>query len=595
MISNITKIVYCTNKQCPYRRDIDVHTMLMKALYQLSLADKVELVETECLISCHEGPSIMLLPSGRVAQVNPAHNFTQWLIANIAALYHSPHRPSISLRGDAEIPPIEQMEFFSKQELVVMRNRGHIDAENLEEYIAHDGYMALYRVLTVMKPEDVVSEIKSSGLRGRGGAGFPTGLKWEETRGYKTFPKFVICNGDEGDPGAFMDRSLMESDPHAILEGMAICGYAIGAQQGYIYVRAEYPLSVKLLQTAISKAKEKNLLGKNILKTGFNFNIDIYPGAGAFVCGESTALMFSIEGKRGMPRIKPPRSSEAGLWGKPTCLNNVETFANIPQIIIRGADWFKSFGSEESTGTKVFSMSGALRNVGLVEVPMGITLRSLIFEIGGGIKGNGKFKAVQLGGPSGGCLTEEHLDIPVTFDSLQNVGSMMGSGGVVVMDDTNCMVDVARFFTQFSVDESCGKCVPCRVGLSVMLGILENIIMGNGLPEDLHELETLAHHIKNTSHCGLGQAAPNPILSTLRHFRDEYDAHIYDKRCPALVCTDLIHFEIEAANCKRCGLCAKVCPVEAIYWNKCETPVIDKIKCTRCKSCIRACKQGAIY
>ena len=392
-----------------------------------------------------------------------------------------------------------------------------------------------------------------------------------------------------------MDRSLMESDPHAILEGMAICGYAIGAQQGYIYVRAEYPLAIKLLQKAIDKAREKNLLGKNIFKSGFNFNIEIYPGAGAFVCGESTALMFSIEGKRGMPRIKPPRSAEAGLWGKPTCLNNVETFANVPQIIRRGADWFKSFGTVESTGTKVFSMSGAVRNVGLVEVPMGITLRSLIFEIGGGIKGNGKFKAVQLGGPSGGCLTEEHLDIPVTFDSLQNVGSMMGSGGVVVMDDTNCMVDVARFFTQFSVDESCGKCVPCRTGLSVVLGILEKVILGNGVPEDLHELEMLAHHIQKASHCGLGQAAPNPVLSTLRYFRHEYEAHIYEKRCPALVCTDLIRFEVDADTCMRCGLCVKVCPVGAIHWRKDEIPVIDKIKCTRCKSCIRACQQRAIY
>jgi NADH:ubiquinone oxidoreductase subunit F (NADH-binding)/NAD-dependent dihydropyrimidine dehydrogenase PreA subunit len=595
LISNITKIAYCVNKQCPYRRDIDVRTMLMKALYQLSLADKVDLVETECLISCQEGPSIMLLPSGRVAQVNPEHNFTQWLIANIAALYHSPHRPSISLRGDAEIPPIEQMDFFSKQELVVMRNRGHIDAENLEEYIAHEGYIALNKVLTALNPEDVIKEIKASGLRGRGGAGFPTGLKWEEARKYNSFPKYVICNGDEGDPGAFMDRSLMESDPHSVIEGMIICGYAIGAQQGYIYVRAEYPLAVRMLQTAIDKAKEKNLLGKNIMKSGFNFNIGIYPGAGAFVCGESTALMYSIEGKRGMPRIKPPRSTESGLWGKPTCLNNVETFANVTRIIRQGADWFKSLGTPESPGTKVFSLTGAVRNVGLVEVPMGITLRSLIFEIGGGIKGNGKFKAVQLGGPSGGCLTDEHLDIPVTFDSLQTVGAMMGSGGIVVMDDSNCMVDVARFFTQFSVDESCGKCVPCRTGLSVVLGILEKIITGQGVPEDLHELETLAHHIANTSHCGLGQSAANPVLSTLRYFRDEYEAHIYDKRCPALVCTDLISFEIDEPTCRRCGLCAKVCPAGAVTWKKKEVPMIDKTKCTRCKSCIRACKFKSIY
>ena len=595
MIPNITKIVYCTNKQCPHRRDIDVRTLLQKALSQLSYADKIELVETECLISCQEGPSIMFLPSGRVAQVNSEQDFTQWLIANIAALEHTPQQPSVSLHSDAEIPLIDQIDFFSKQQLVAMRNRGHIDAENLDEYIAHDGYTALYKVLTTMKPEDVIQEIKASGLRGRGGAGFPTGLKWEEARRYNTYPKYVICNGDEGDPGAFMDRSLMESDPHSVIEGMIICGYAIGAQQGYIYVRAEYPLAVRMLQTAIDKAKEKNLLGKNIMQSGFDFNISIYPGAGAFVCGESTALMYSIEGKRGMPRIKPPRSTESGLWGKPTCLNNVETFGNVPQIIRQGADWFKSLGTPESTGTKVFSLTGAVRNIGLVEVPMGITLRNLIFEIGGGIKGDGKFKAVQLGGPSGGCLTEAHLDIPVTFDSLQTAGAMMGSGGIVVMDDTNCMVDVARFFTRFSVDESCGKCVPCRTGLSVILGILEKIVKGQGVPEDLQELETLANHIKNTSHCGLGQSAANPVLSTLRYFRHEYEAHIYDKRCPALVCPALISFEIDESKCRRCGLCAKACPVGVISWKKKEIPMIDTTKCTRCRSCIKACKFKSIY
>jgi len=391
-----------------------------------------------------------------------------------------------------------------------------------------------------------------------------------------------------------MDRSVMESDPHAVLEGMIICGYATGAVQGYIYVRAEYPLALKMLGTAIASAREKGFLGRNIMGTGFDFDIDIYPGAGAFVCGESTALMFSVEGKRGMPRTKPPRSTESGLWGKPTCLNNVETFANIPQIIINGGAWFNAIGAEDSTGTKVFSLTGAVKNVGLVEVPMGTDLRTIIFEIGGGIRGNAKFKAVQLGGPSGGCLTEDELHLPVTFDSLQEAGAIMGSGGIVVMDDSNCMVDVARFFTQFCVDESCGKCVPCRVGLQVMLGTLEKIITGNGEPEDLKALERQAHHIQATSHCGLGQAAPNPVLSTLRYFRSEYEAHIYERHCPARVCVDLIRFEIDREKCKMCGLCVKVCPVEAISWEKKEYPVLDKDACIRCKSCIRACKFKAI-
>jgi NADP-reducing hydrogenase subunit HndC len=437
--------------------------------------------------------------------------------------------------------------------------------------------------------------VKLSGLRGRGGAGFPTGTKWEEARKYGAFPKYVICNGDEGDPGAFMDRSVMESDPHAVLEGMIICGYAIGARQGHIYVRAEYPLALRMLRTAIDRARGKGFLGRNILGTGFEFDIDIYPGAGAFVCGESTALMYSIEGKRGMPRTKPPRSTEAGLWGKPTCLNNVETFANVPQIVLNGGEWSSSIGTGDSTGTKVFSLTGAVKNVGLVEVPMGTDLRTIIFEIGEGIRGNARFKAVQLGGPSGGCLTEEHLHLPVTFDSLQDAGAMMGSGGVVVMDDTNCMVDVARFFTQFCVDESCGKCVPCRVGLKVMLGTLEKIIVGQGEPADLELLERQAKHIAATAHCGLGQAAPNPVLSTLRYFRDEYEAHIREKRCPALVCVDLLRFEIDAEACKRCGLCSKVCPVDAVTWQKKEVAVIHREKCIRCKSCIRACKFKAIH
>jgi NADH:ubiquinone oxidoreductase subunit F (NADH-binding)/NAD-dependent dihydropyrimidine dehydrogenase PreA subunit len=595
MISSVSKIAYCASKTCKFRKDVDVRRLLEKMLDDLGYRDRIGLVETECLISCYQGPSIMFLPGGKVFKVPSDENFTETVQEFIDSLKH-PTSPLLNEpRVEDEIPGIEHVDFFARQKLIVLRNRGHIDAESIEEYIVHDGYLALYKALTAMRSEDVINEVKHSGLRGRGGAGFPTGRKWEEARKYRAFPKFVICNGDEGDPGAFMDRSVMESDPHAVIEGMIICGYAIGAHQGYIYVRAEYPLAIRMLRTAIDSAREKGFLGRNILGTGFDFDIDIYPGAGAFVCGESTALMYSIEGKRGMPRIKPPRSTESGLWGKPTCLNNVETFANIPQILLNGGDWFRSIGTQDSTGTKVFSLTGAVKNVGLVEVPMGTDLRTIIFEIGGGIRGNARFKAVQLGGPSGGCLTENHLHLPVTFDSLQEAGAMMGSGGIVVMDDTNCMVDVARFFTQFCVDESCGKCVPCRVGLKAMLGTLEKIMTGRGEYGDLEELEGQANHILATSHCGLGQAAPNPVLSTLRYFRDEYEAHIREKRCPAHVCVDLIRFEVDAAACKRCGLCFKVCPVDAVAWQKKEVAAINRDKCIRCKSCIRACKFKAIH
>lgn len=595
MISSVSKIAYCASKACKFRKDLDVRGLLEKMLDELGYRNRISLVETECLISCYQGPSIMFLPGGKVFKLTSDANFTETIKELADSLKH-PTSPLLNEpRVEDKIPGIEHVDFFSRQRLIVLRNRGHIDAESIEEYIVHDGYLALYKALTAMRPEDVTAEVKLSGLRGRGGAGFPTGIKWEEARKYRTCPKYVICNGDEGDPGAFMDRSVMESDPHSVIEGMIICGYAIGAHHGYIYVRAEYPLAIRMLRTAIDSAREKGFLGNNIIGTSFDFDIDIYPGAGAFVCGESTALMYSIEGKRGMPRTKPPRSTESGLWGKPTCLNNVETFANIPQIILNGGNWFRSIGTEDSAGTKVFSLTGAVKNVGLVEVPMGTDLRTIIFEIGGGIRGNARFKAVQLGGPSGGCLTEQHLHLPVTFDSLQDAGAMMGSGGIVVMDDKNCMVDVARFFTQFSVDESCGKCVPCRVGLKVMLGILDKIRTGKGEQGDLEELESQARHIRATSHCGLGQAAPNPVLSTLRYFRDEYEAHIREKRCPAHVCVDLIRFEVDSAACKRCGLCFKVCPVEAISWRKKEVAVLDKEKCIRCKSCIRACKFKAIH
>jgi NADH:ubiquinone oxidoreductase subunit F (NADH-binding)/(2Fe-2S) ferredoxin/NAD-dependent dihydropyrimidine dehydrogenase PreA subunit len=487
-----------------------------------------------------------------------------------------------------------EIPFFSLQCPRVLRNRGIIDPEKIEDYIAQDGYEALYKALTQMTPEQIIAEVKASGLRGRGGAGFPTGDKWEEGRKYNRFPKYVICNGDEGDPGAFMDRSVLEADPHAVLEGMAICATAIDSHEGYLYVRAEYPLAIKRLQIAIGQARNHGLLGKDIFGTGFDFDVWVYPGAGAFVCGESTALMYSLEGKRGMPRAKPPRSAEAGLWGQPTVLNNVETFANIPQILLHGAQWFNSVGTERSKGTKVFSLAGAVSNIGLVEVPMGISLRSIVYEIGEGIKGKKKFKAAQLGGPSGGFVPEHLLDTPVDYESLEATGAIMGSGGVVICDESTCMVDAAKFFTNFCVEESCGKCVPCRVGLRVMLHKLEDIVAGKGQEGDMEFLEELGQHIKRMSHCGLGQSAPNPVLSTIRHFRAEYDAHIKDKRCPALACTALIRFEVIPENCKMCGMCYRACPSGAIVWEKKQVARIDLSRCLKCKACIRACKFGAI-
>ena len=501
---------------------------------------------------------------------------------------------TVSAPLPGKIPSLQEIPFFKHQTLWALRNKGLIDAENIDQAIARGAYFGLARALSRMTPAAVIEEVKVSGLRGRGGAGFPTGAKWEEGRRYSSFPKFVICNGDEGDPGAFMDRSLLESDPHAVLEGMIICGFAIDSHQGYVYVRAEYPLAIHRLNIAIGQAREYGLLGKNILGSGFDFDIGIYPGAGAFVCGESTALMYSLEGKRGMPRIKPPRSTEAGLWGQPTVLNNVETFGNVPAIILNGGKWFASIGTKGSKGTKVFALTGTVKNVGLVEVPMGTTLRTIVEDIGGGVPAGRKFKAIQIGGPSGACLPDPLLDTEVDFDSLDEAGAMMGSGGLVVMNDSTCMVDTARFFTDFSVDESCGKCVPCRIGLKVMLNILNRIAAGKGTMEDIGLLERLGRHIKESSHCGLGKSAPNPVLSTIRYFRDEYEAHIQEGRCPALVCTDLIRFRVNPEKCKMCGLCLKACPSEAITWEKKQPAVINTEKCIRCRSCIQACKFWAI-
>ena len=489
---------------------------------------------------------------------------------------------------------LDEVDFYKKQKRVALRNCGVIDPERIDEYIAFDGYKALAKVLTEMTPQQVIDTIKASGLRGRGGAGFPTGTKWQFAANSVSDQKYVCCNADEGDPGAFMDRSILEGDPNAVIEAMAIAGYAIGANQGYIYVRAEYPIAVKRLQVAIKEAREYGLLGKNILETGFDFDLDIRLGAGAFVCGEETALMQSIEGKRGEPRPRPPFPAVKGLFDQPTILNNVETYANVPQIILKGPEWFASMGPEKSKGTKVFALGGKIKNTGLVEIPMGTTLREIIYDIGGGCPNGKKFKAAQTGGPSGGCIPASLLDTPIDYDNLIAIGSMMGSGGMIVMDEDNCMVDIARFFLDFTVDESCGKCPPCRIGTRRMLEILERITEGKGEDGDIEKLETLAKNIKASALCGLGQTAPNPVLSTLRYFRDEYEAHIYEKRCPAGHCKKLLKYTIDPALCKGCSLCSKVCPVGAISGEIRKPFVIDSSKCIKCGACMEKCRFNAI-
>jgi NADH:ubiquinone oxidoreductase subunit F (NADH-binding)/(2Fe-2S) ferredoxin/NAD-dependent dihydropyrimidine dehydrogenase PreA subunit len=587
-------MLMCAGTACVSCGSFKVRERLEQELKNRGLEEEVKVVITGCNGFCAEGPIMVVYPEGifyghlkpeDVPLIVEEHILKGRPVAKL--YYKEP------VKKEA-IPRMKDIPFFSLQVLRVLRNRGLIDPENITEYIAKDGYVALHKALTQMTPEQIIAEMKESGLRGRGGAGFPTGDKWEEARKYNNFPKYVICNGDEGDPGAFMDRSVLEADPHAVLEGMAICARSIDSHEGYLYVRAEYPLAIKRLNMAIEQARNLGVLGKDIFGTGFDFDAWVYPGAGAFVCGESTALMFSLEGKRGMPRAKPPRSAEAGLWGQPTVLNNVETFANVPQIIIKGAKWFNSLGTEKSKGTKVFSLAGSVNNIGLVEVPMGITLRSIIFDIGEGIKGNKKIKAAQLGGPSGGFVPESLLDTPVDYESLEATGAIMGSGGIVICDETTCMVDSARFFTNFCVEESCGKCVPCRIGLTVMLRKLENIVAGKGEEGDVEFLEDLGDHIKKLSHCGLGQSAPNPVLSTLRHFRHEYDEHIKNKHCSSLVCTPLIRFQVIEEKCKMCGLCFKACPSKAITWEKKQPAKINTDLCTKCKSCIRACRFWAI-
>ena len=558
------------------------------------LQDEVKVIRTGCFGLCALGPIVVIYPEGSFYSMVKEEN-----VKEIVDEHLLKGRPVTRLlydetvAEDNTIKSLDETAFYKKQLRIALRNCGVINPENIDEYIAFDGYAALGKVLTEMTPEQVIQTMLDSGLRGRGGAGFPTGKKWQFAAASKADQKYMICNADEGDPGAFMDRSVLEGDPHSVLEAMAIGGYAIGASEGYIYVRAEYPIAVKRLEIAINQAREYGLLGKNIFGSGFDFDIFIRLGAGAFVCGEETALMHSIEGGRGEPKPKPPFPAVRGLFDKPTNINNVETLANIPQIILKGADWFASIGTEKSKGTKVFALGGKINNTGLVEVPMGTPLRDIIYKIGGGIPGGKKFKAVQTGGPSGGCIPADYLDIAIDYDSLTAIGSMMGSGGMIVMDEDNCMVDIARFFLDFTVDESCGKCTPCRIGTRRMLEILERIVEGKGEDGDIEKLETLAKNIKATALCGLGQTAPNPVLSTLRYFRDEYEAHIKEKRCPAHHCQALLNYVI-SDKCRGCTLCAKVCPAGAITGEVRKQHHIDVTKCLKCGACMEKCRFGAI-
>lgn len=586
---NKRHVLICEGTGCLSADAAKIEETFIEQLKKNNLTESVDIVRTGCFGYCQVGPIAIIYPEGsfysRVKLENIPKIVDEHLVNGI------PIKDLLlpeSVNSDGTIIPFNEVPFYKLRKTIALRLCGLINPENITEYIAFDGYRALGKALFEMSPEDVIKEVKDSGLRGRGGGGFSTGMKWEFSYKAQSEQKYIVCNADEGDPGAFMDRSILEGDPHSIIEAMVIAGYAIGADKGFVYVRAEYPVAVNRLQIAIDQAKDFCVLGNNIFESGFNFDLEIRLGAGAFVCGEETALLNSIEGKRGMPNPRPPFPAVKGLWGKPTIVNNVETFANIPQIILNGAEYLTAMGTEKSKGTKVFALGGKVKNAGLVEIPMGTTIRNIVYEIGGGIPGGKKFKAVQLGGPSGGCLAENELDTPIDYDSLLELGAMMGSGGLVVMDEDNCMVDIARFFLDFTVDESCGKCPPCRVGTKRMLEILIRMTKGKGKVEDIERLEELAKNIKISSLCGLGQTAPNPVLSTLRYFRDEYIAHVKDKKCPAGVCTALLEFFIDD-SCKGCGLCKKVCPTDAIVGEKKELHIIDQEKCVKCGACVPKC------
>ncbi len=588
-------VLVCGGTGCTSSGSQRIRERLEKEIAANGLSEEVGVVKTGCFGLCALGPIMIVYPEGTfysmvqeddIPEIVSEHLLKGRVVTRL--LYDETTKTD-------KIIPLNETNFYKKQHRVALRNCGVINPENIDEYIGTGGYEALGIVLTEKTPQDVIQILLDSGLRGRGGAGFPTGLKWKFAAANDADQKYVCCNADEGDPGAFMDRSILEGDPHAVLEAMAIAGYAIGASQGYIYVRAEYPIAVKRLEIAINQAREYGLLGKNIFDSGFDFDIELRLGAGAFVCGEETALMTSIEGNRGEPRPRPPFPAPKGLFPTPPLLTHWETYANIPQIIVNGPEWFASMGTENSKGTKVFALGGKIHNTGLVEVPMGTTLREIVEEIGGGVPNGKKFKAAQTGGPSGGCIPAEHLDVPIDYDNLKAIGSMMGSGGLIVMDEDTCMVDIAKFFLEFTVDESCGKCTPCRIGTRRMLEILEKITKGQATMEDLDKLEELCSHLQSNSLCALGQTAPNPVISTLRYFRDEYIAHIVDKKCPAGVCKDLLQYKIDPDKCKGCTLCARTCPADAIIGKVKEVHMINPEKCLKCGACMEKCRFGAIY